>query len=369
MSFLGKKSASIIGVDIGTSSVKLVELAHEDGRARLVTYGFIDQIQRDIRSTVQEDTAFMAEQIKAVMSKTRFTTKSAIAALPTYAVFTSLISLPFMTKDELSSAVHWEARKIIPLPLDEIVLDYQVLNWSPAPSSGLLKKSSAPHPEFLKILITGAAKETVKRYSEIFELSGLTLTSLETEMFALSRCLIGDDPAEIMIVEIGATTTDIVIVENGIPFLSRTIETGGSALTRAIVSSLNISERRAEQLKRDIGIIAFDQQSGGVPKILESALEPLIHEIKYTFNLYKDLSIRPSDTATGNIEKVILTGGTALMPNFVNYLSQVLQTRAIVGDPWARVAYPDDLRPVLAGVGSKFSVALGLALRNPSQGS
>ena len=365
MSLFGKQSTSLIGVDIGTSSIKLVELAHEEGRARLVTYGFIDQIQRDIRSTVQEDTTFMAEQIKTVMAHTKFTTLQAIAALPTYAVFTSLISLPYMSKEELDSAVHWEARKIIPLPLDEIVLDYQVLN--DVDSGGMTKKKGAQHPDFFKILITGAAKDTVARYTEIFKLSGLNLVSLETEMFALSRTLVGDDPAEIMIVEMGATTTDIVIVENGIPFLSRTIETGGMALTRAIVSSLNISERRAEQLKRDIGIIAFDQQSGGVPKILEGALEPLVHEIKYTFNLYKDLAIHPSDTATGNIEKVILTGGTALMPNFVNYLSQILQTRVVVGDPWARVAYPEDLRPVLAGVGSKFSVALGLALRAPNQ--
>lgn len=366
MSLFGKKTNSLIGVDIGTSSIKLVELSHEPNNvARLVTYGFVDQIKRDIRSTVQEDTAFMAEQIKSVMAKTHFTTNVAIAALPTYAVFTSLISLPFMNDEELDSAIHWEARKIIPLPLDEIVLDKQILNWN----SEEAKKKNAKHPEFLKILITGAAKETVKRYSEIFQLSGLTLSSLETEMFALSRALVGDDPAEIMIVEIGATTTDIVIVQNGIPFLSRTIETGGSALTRAIVSSLNISERRAEQLKRDIGIIAFDEQNAGVPKILEGALEPLVHEIKYTFNLYKDLSIRPSDTATGNIEKVIVTGGTALMPNFVTYLSQLLQTRVIIGDPWARVAYPDDLRPVLAGIGSKFSVALGLALRNPQASS
>lgn len=363
MSLFGKKTTSVIGVDIGTSSIKLVELAHEEGRSRLVTYGFIDQIQRNIRSTVQEDAVFMANQIKAVLEKTKFTATTAITALPTYAVFTSLISLPYMSREELDSAVHWEARKIIPLPLDEIVLDYKVLNL-PVKTGSLLKKKDEGHPEYFKILINGAARETVERYTEIFKQTGLNLSTLETEMLALSRALVGDDPAEIMLVEIGATTTDIIVVQNSIPFLSRTIETGGAALTRTITNSLNINERRAEQLKRDIGIISFEQQQGGgIPKILESALEPLVHEIKYTFNLYKDLAIRPTDMATGNIEKIILTGGTAMMPNFVNYLSNMLQTRVIVGDPWARVAYSEDLRPVLAGLGPKFSVAIGLALR------
>ena len=355
MPLFGKKTESVIGVDIGSSSIKMIELAHRDGRAHLVTYGFADPLSRDARGSAKEDIEYLASAIKSIQEKTRFSTKMAVAALPTYSVFTSLISLPFMNKEELQSAVHWEAKKIIPLPLEEIVLDFKILNEP---------KKGEKNPEYLKILLIGAARDTVKRYTEIFAQSGLILTSLETEMFALTRALVGDDPSEVMIVEMGATTTDIILVENGVPFLTRTVEVGGAALTRAITTSLNIDEKRADRYKKDIGIIVdATQQQGVVPQILETALEPLLHEIKYTFGLYKDLTIKPSDTATGVVEKVILTGGTALLPNIDRYLSKALDTRVILGDPWSRAVYPEDLRSELMKIGPRFSVAIGLALR------
>lgn len=355
MALFGKKSESVIGVDIGSSSIKMIELAHRDGRAHLVTYGFADPLSRDARGSAKEDVEYLAGLTKTIQDKTTFSTKLAVAALPTYSVFTSLISLPFMSREELQSAVHWEAKKIIPLPLEEIVLDYKILNEP---------KKGEKNPEHLKILLIGASRDTVKRYTDIFAKSDLLLTSLETEMFALTRALVGDDPSEVMIVELGATTTDIILVQNGIPFLSRTVEVGGAALTRAIATSLNIDDKRADRYKKDIGIIVdTSAQQGVVPQILETALEPLVHEIQYTFNLYREMAIKPSDTATGVVEKIVLTGGTALLPNLDRYLSKTLNTRVLLGDPWARVVYPEDLRSELMKIGPRFSVAIGLALR------
>ncbi len=360
-------SPNVIGVDIGSASIKMIELANRNGLHHLVNYGFIDRLERNVRTSVKEDAAFVAAQLKAIREKTKFTTTHAVAALPTYAVFSSIISLPQMKKEELASAVRWEAKKIIPLPLEDIVLDYRVLNKPAVKAKGFFaKKEAAPaQEELLKILITGAPRDLVKRYTEIFSQADLQLTSLETESFALTRALVGAETAETMIVEFGATTTDIIIAEAGVPFLSRSIEVGGQVLTRAIMNSLNINEKRAEQLKRDIGIMSFDAASGsgGVPEIIEKALEPILHEIRYTFDIYKNNTITPSGKSTGMVEKIVLTGGSAMMPNIASYFAKQLDTNVIVGDPWARVVYPEDLRPVLAGVGSKFSVSIGLAMR------
>lgn len=371
MPLFEKKETSILGIDIGTSSIKVIEVDRTKDGHRLMTYGFVEDFHRDLRNLGKEDARMTSQAIRSVVERARCRSPRAIAALPTYAVFTSLISLPQLAGDELDSAVHWEAKKIIPLPLDEIVLDYRILNPPKKEGGGFtlpfgkIKEGVEEEPQ-LKILITGAAKETVQKYTEIFSLSGLSLVGLETEMFALSRSIVGTQPGEIMIVEIGSAVTDIIIMENGIPFFGRSLETGGAGITRQIVTSLHINEKRAEQLKRDVGIRTIGQEesgNGGVPQIIVSALESIIHEIRYTLDVYKSHAVTPSGKATGIIEKIILTGGTALMPGIAEHIAQALDVRVFVGDPWSFLQYPVDLKPVLQSIGPKFSVAIGLALR------
>lgn len=365
MPLFEKKEDSIIGVDIGTSGIKIIELKKtKEGKHSLVTYAFLEQMKRDGHHAMSA--AAVGGTIKALVKKARCISGTATAGLPTFSVFTSLMDLPPMSDDELDSAVHWEAKKIIPLPLEDIVLDYRVLNKRQQKGLKLSfsKKEKKDDKEHIKVLITGAAKETVQRYTDIFQQSGLTLVSLETEMFALARSLVGNDPGETMIVEVGSALTDILVVENGIPFLGRSIETGGSAMTRAIMNSLNISEKRAEQLKRDIGLALTGEASGGgVPTILKGIMEPIIHEIRYTMDLYKNHGMTPSGHTSGAVEKIILTGGGSLMPHFAEYLEKTLDIRVYLGDPWGRIAYPEELKPILSHIGPKFSVAIGLALR------
>ncbi len=201
-----KQLPSSIGIDIGTSSIKLVELAPlSDGMFQLVTYGFVDNVQRDVRGIGKDDVSDVANTVKLMCQKSGVTTLSAVAALPTYVVFTSLVSLPKLAGEELDSAIHWEAKKIIPLPLEDIILDYKILNAEKPKTSiamPFLKSAAGPAGEDaaqdVKVLITGAAKDTVQIYTDIFQKSGLSLVSLETEMFALARSLTGNDPGEVM---------------------------------------------------------------------------------------------------------------------------------------------------------------------------
>lgn len=362
---LFNKKTSYLGIDLGSSSVKIVELENFNSRPRLVTYGFteknLSEWNGDGSLGAIED---MANVVKEVCQKSRATSLKVVGALSNFSVFTSVINLPEMSKKELASAISWEAKKIIPLPLEDIILDWKILEDEAAPTAApgaeannqINKTIFAKPQKNLKILLTGAGKGLVKKYMDIFAKAGLNLLSLETENFALVRSLIGNDKSTVALIDFGASTSSIAIVEKGVPVFSRSIEQGGLMLTRAISTSLNVNLDRAEQFKQDL---ALETETAGnsLPQLVEKSLATIINEIKYTINTYQEQQGK-------KVEKVILSGGSALLGNLPGYLSRVLGLNVHVGDPWARVIYPTELRPILDRLGARFAVAIGLAMRN-----
>jgi len=347
----------------------------------------VDIVTDIIHSKSQENQQKIINSFKRLLSKSQANSNLAIAALPTYSVFNSIISLPAMSSKDLSLAVKWEAKKYIPLPLEEMILDWKVISDIPKPvtpalvnktvkkekksflnlkvkgKENNLKSKSKPikskaSSKDTRILVTAAPKNLVTRYLEIFKGAGLKLLSLETEAFALARSLIGSDMSTVMIVDIGSITSDICVIEKGIPILNRSIDIGGLTITKAIANSLNVNLERAEQFKRDYGVsINQDASQKGINKTISTSLSPIINEIKYVFDLYHSQSSK-------QIEKIVLSGGSAFLPNLPDYFSQLFNKPTIIGDPWDKVVYPDELRPVLDEVGTRLAVAIGLAMRD-----
>lgn len=397
MQFLGKKTG-YVGVDIGSASLKVVELKEDKGRPRLVTYGYTEQETNVIKSDSLETQEYIIEAIKTILVKARVTSRNVVSALPSFAVFSSVISLPSMPQKELVQAIRWEAKKFVPMPIEEMVLDWKVLknehekdesstNLGRKPS--LTQHESAPeqsqeHTEHspseersdhrvfvnpfkkktdetanpekaVQVLLTAAPKSLVDRYVTIFQKANLKLISLETQAFALQRSLIGNDQSAIMILDIGAVATDISVVVKGIPVLNRSIDVGGESLTKAIGNSMNVDHARAEQFKRDFGLTNFGDATK-IPKAIEFVFSSIVNEIQYVLNLY-------SGQHEIAIEKIILAGGSAFLPHLTEHLSTTLKIKTYIGDPWARVVYPVDLKPVVAELGPRFAVALGLAMR------
>jgi type IV pilus assembly protein PilM len=342
------KKRSYLGVDFGSAGLKAVELAVEKGKPRLVTYGYTELPVDVVRNVSAEARDQAVASLKALLQQAHVTTTKAIAALPNYAVFTQIMDLPVMSDKDLAAAVRWEAKKIVPWPLEEMILDWKKL----APSTDAA--APAGSTPTMKVLLIAALKNVVSRYLEIFKLANIELLSLETEAFSVARALAVTDVPTMLIVDIGAFTTDIAVVERSIPLINRTLDVGGSTLTKAIARSLNISEQRAEQFKRDFGL-AVDA-GGGIPKTIEAAFSPVINEVKYLFDLYQGQSRTP-------IQKVVLTGGSAYLPHLPDFLQTLLKVPVILGDPWDRVVYPVELKPVLDEVGPMLVVAIGLALR------
>jgi type IV pilus assembly protein PilM len=342
---LFSSSHSYIGVDIGTSGVKIVELLKKDRKISLLTYGFSEIIDYELSGGMQKDIKEIAKIINEVLKKSGATSRNAIASLPTFSVFSSVVALSGVEKKDIASAINWEAKKVIPLPLEEMVLDWVLLSEPDEEKKSLSRK----------VLITGAPRALVERYINIFRIAQVNLLSLETETLSLVRALMGQDKSIISIIEIGTNTTDISIIENGVPILSRSIDVGGLTITKAVSRNLNIGLNRAEQFKYDMGISSLDSAEG-IPKAIIDSISPIISEVQFVANLYQSKSGK-------SIEKAILSGGSSMLLNLSQYFEQCLKLKVIVGDPWSRVSYPVELEPTLKELGPRLAVAIGLAMR------
>lgn len=351
-----------VGVDIGGSSIKMVELANNNGRAQLVTYGYLERSLKGGTKLIDEPDK-TAELIKRVAEKSRIVSRRAITALPGPAVFSSIISLSEISRKDLTSskkittAVEWEAKKVLPLPIEEMILDWKVIG-----SEDILKTKPEGGDEKIKnlqVLLTGAAKEVVSKYIDIFKKADLELISLETESFSLARALVGRDRATVILVDIGAVNTDISVIENAIPLLSRSLGIGGLEITKEIANTLGVSPEQAEQFKRDL---AQDETAGAeeLPEIIKRPMQAIIDEVQYTMNFY----LEQPDNKNKKIERAVLSGGTAQLFNLPKHFSEQLGIRTFIGNPWARVIYPEDLQPILDSIGSRFATAIGLAMRD-----
>lgn len=347
--FAKPKLESYLGVDIGAGGVKIVQLANEKGRARLVTYGWSERAPSEVGLSALDNVEDTAALIRKILDKAKdpqTPTKRAIAGIPVSQVFSSVISVnvPSGKKKELDAAIKLQARKITPRPLEEMVLDYKTVEETPKQT---------------KVLLTAAEQVLVRKYVDIFKRAGLELVSLETEPLALVRSLVGRDKSTVMLVDIGAVRTSIAIVERGVPFVSRSIDVGGISFTKTIAEKLRLGLDAAEQMKQDVASMAGAGAQVDVPKMMEQLVAHIVNEVRYVMNLYTS-----QEGWSGSVEKIVLTGGTSLFPKLSEAIGSALGIRTYVGDPWARVVYPEDLRPILDQIGPRFAVSVGLAMRD-----
>ncbi len=334
---------NFIGIDIGSTSIKIVELKKEKDQLRLVNYGFSENT---VPTKIEQakDLKPIAEIIKKIQSKANIKGMEAYTALPTFSVFTSVLNLSNVLEKDIPSAVHWEAKKVIPLPLEDMILDWKQID--PPVKSG---------PANVKILLTGAPKLLVKKYISIFKETNIHLKSMETETFSLIRSLVGNDKSTVMIVEIGASTTDVSIIDKGIPMLSRSIDVGGDTITKTLSNRLKLEFDQADQFKHDLGVEQEENNENPASKVVMESLGPVINEIKYAMELYLNKN-------NAKTEKIILSGGSAMLPNLSEYLSKVLDKKVVIGNPWDRISCQIDLKPLLDEIGPRMSVAVGLAM-------
>lgn len=346
MGLFSKSDNSFLGVDIGDSSLKMVELKKKGKKIYLTNYAFSENVN-DVKFTKIDDSAYLAKAINKVRDEANIKAKRVTASLPTFAVFSSIITLTGVDKKNLTSAVLEEAKKVIPLPLEEMKIDFRVIPES-ATNKAAVKSN-------VRVFLTCSPRKIVRKYIDVFHEAGLDLSYLETETFSLVRSLVGSDKSTIMIVEIGANSTDISVVRESIPVLNRSLEICGTTITKALMEKLGISFAQAEQFKIDLSL--SEKANSELPAVVIKTITPIISEIKYMLDFY-------NMSNQGNVEKIILSGGSSLLLSLSQYLSDKLNLQVIIGDPFNRILYPDELKPVIKEVGPRLAVAVGLALRD-----
>ncbi len=358
--FSKRKKGGILGVDIGASSIKVVELLNAKGRVKLMTYGYAELPASNDGGMLLDQPKVAGELLADVCKQAGCQSAIAMAALPLSNIFSTILSLP-STKDpkQLKPMIDAEIEKLSPLPLAEMITYSTFLDGKGEKKDKEDKEKQREKEKYVRVLVTGAAKTFVQKYLEIFRGAKLQLQALDTESFALIRSLIGKDRGAIMVIDLGAKRTNMTIVEKGIPFVTRSMNLGGDGITSRIQSSMSVSMEEAERMKRDFGSLGM-MESDDIPPLLEHLFKPLLTEVNYAFELYANMEL----TELKKVEKIILTGGSAHLPRLPEYLADALSMNVYRGNPWARVIYPQDLSVVLEEIGPRMSVALGLAMRD-----
>jgi len=377
---LFSKQESYIGVDIGANGIKLVELKKNKNRPQLWTYGMLDKkinihlpesmqmshatsasiapirpmdqyTEEDKPTSVrdfvmnEERVGQYAELLKKLVKEAHVSGKRVTSSLPVSYVFHAILNLPIVEDKQLQPIVEAEVAKMIAQPITEVQIVFQKVT-----------PKDTERKNYITLLVTVAPKALVAFYTAIFSQAGLELQELETEAFALARSLVGKDAAVSMVVDVGAERTNLFIIDNGLPMTHRSLQLGGNTIDSIISDRLGIDSALVSQVKEDVSYGGVDMSTDA----FMSFLDPLAKEIQYSFDLY----FKQTGNEGKKPEKIILSGGGGLFPPIASYLSRAFPLKVFVGDPWARVIFQSGLQPILRDVGSRMSVAIGLALRH-----
>lgn len=361
MGLFTKNIPHVLGVDIGSAGLKLVELEKAPSRPHLFTYGYADvhepgvHKQGESEEDEQKLIALQAQRLRAVYQACGAKATVACASIPVSHVFSVVVRVPEADKDQMQAQAHAQAAQLMEYPIEDLVLDTRFMD----PRMADLTDGNTKKAKTREVLVMATLKKIVARYSEIFRQANLTLDSLETEAFALIRSLIGNDPATAMVVDIGSQRTNFFMVERGIPRTQRSIELGGNTFTAAIQDILDVEQAQAEQIKKDLSRSENPEAGRVVRGLLERTLQPIVKEVANGFMVFSEQVQRENSRP----EKIILTGGSSGIPQLPQMLEDHFSIKTYIGDPWARTIYPPTIKPVLDSIGSRFSVTLGLALR------
>lgn len=340
---------SILGLDIGSHSIKLIEIGHAGNIKTLFAAGNIPTPPKALTSSLEADHRAVAQSIRQLMKETGAKSNSVSIALPESQVFTRVIEMPALSSRELTSAISWEAEQYIPLPLDQVNLDYSILR--DAKSTGTDK---------MDVLLVACPKALLEKYLSIVEYAELVPVAAETEIIATARALarsVATIKGGVLLVSLGAQTTDLAILRGGVLAFTRSISAGGEALSRALVSGLDFNPNQAEEFKRTYGL-EKDKLQGKIVTAVKPIMDTIVGEMKRALAFYSE---KHKDE---RIETILLSGGTAKLPGMVVYIAQNVGMEAQLANPWVGIN-KDDRFKVLENEGPTFTVAAGLSLREP----
>jgi type IV pilus assembly protein PilM len=361
---LGQPSESVLGIDIGTSAIKVVQVRRKNGRAVLETYGEL-ALGPYAGKTIGEATSLSQEKLIEALGdllkekEVNITTRKCGMAIPFASSLVSVVEVPMMPLKQLATIIPIEARKYIPVPISEVMLDWSVIPKDKNPDAFDAPvnpdPSAPPQVPKLEVLLVALHNDTIARYKEIVERNYLEATFFEIEIFSNMRAVLDQEIAPVMIIDMGANTTKLFIVERGILRSSHMINSGSQNVTNSLSKSMGISIIDAEVLKREKGIQGV-ANGIGIKNIINITLNYIFTEANHIILAYQKKYQK-------NVSKVFLVGGGSALKGIADVAKNNFQTEVIPGDPFAKLLAPAFLENILKETGPEFAVAVGVALR------
>jgi len=367
--FGGNSGGSVLGVDIGTSSAKIVQIRSDKEKSVLETYGEIalgPYKQEDIGRAVKLSPEEMTQALLDLIKEANVTAGAAGISIPFAASLVTILDMPHVTDEQLKRIIPIEARKYVPVPMSEVMLDWFVLprrdDHQDAfdrvnEESGLRKKGD-------EVLLAAIHNETLNNYQKVAKAVNLNVNFFEIEIFSATRSSIAHGIEPVLLVDMGATTTKMYIVERGVVRTSHLVSIGSQAMTERLARVMSWSFEKAERAKREWGLEVNNAYSREENEMNEQALLSTLTRI---FSEMNRVLLNYGKRYNKNVSKVMLTGGGASLPGLAAVAKEYMKVEVEMARPFDKVEAPAFLDDVLASIGPGFAVAVGVALRSLRQ--
>jgi type IV pilus assembly protein PilM len=338
--------ARVIGLDIGSFSLKALSLSKKGKGYRLERIGIALNPIGDLPGDDEPSQDKIAEVVKKLLSDIRLSGSKATIALSESQVYSRVIEMPVLSDSELASAIHWEAEQYIPVPIDQVNIDHEII----------FRPKRGSDTDKMQIFLVAAPKKVIQRVVTFANKCGVEVVGLETEMIAVARSMVNQDMINdsTMLLHYGAKSADIAVIRDGMPVLMHTIESGGIALTRTLSNELGLEFSQAEEYKRSYGLDT-SQLEGKVSASLMPLIDRLLSEVRKALHAYN------SANQQSMIKRVILSGGSSLLPGLVSHIAQFLGIEVVLGNAFFNVE-PSKTASIPSDRVS-FATAAGLAMR------
>jgi type IV pilus assembly protein PilM len=343
------RTKGVVGLDIGSSAVKAIELKASGRSYRVTAYGAEPVPPDSIVDGAIIDAVSVADAIRRVFDQAGTRTRDVAASLSGNAVIVKKISLPIMTETELAESIRWEAEQYIPFDIQDVNLDHQILDAGSDPAKGTMD-----------VLLVAAKKDKINDYSGVIAQAGRQPTVIDVDAFAIQNAFEANydiDPGVVtVLMNIGASGLNINIVSGVASIFTRDISTGGNAYTEAVQREFNLSFEHAEQAKRGQPVEGVGPDD--VRPVLRAVTETVLLEVQKTFDFYR--ATAPSD----RLDRVLVCGGASLTEGLLTDIAERFNLPVEPLNPFRRIAFDEGKFGVGAGEADATAVvAVGLALR------
>lgn len=337
---------NFFGLDIGTTAVRLVELNGSGATRTLSKYAYAPIDAKLALSDSKADQQKVSQIIKDLVSQSKLSTKNVAVGLPSQRVFTTLADFDRLTPAELAKSIRLQADALIPTPLSESKIDWAMVGDAPSDNSKV------------EVLLSSVPNEFIESRLDMLESIGLNVIAFEPDNLALARSMFAPDATTPqMVLDIGNKTTDLVIIMNGAPRLTRSIPTGFEAIIKSAMQNLNIDDKQAEQFVFKFGL-SKDKLEGQIHQAIISTVDILVTEVD------KSIKFFTSRYPGQPLERIIVTGGASALPEFPIYIANKFAVNVEIGNAWRNISFPQARQNELLAVSNHFGVAAGLAERS-----